>query len=148
MTGGAWLATVRPVTGGSAGYSGKSIAAKLGIGAGRRVLVVGQPTSVDLGDLRGAAVHTRRSGDGYDVVVAFTPDQRALTLRFGALVPALAPAGALWICWPKKASGVATDLSEGGVRMHGLDGGLVDVKIAAIDPVWSALKFVRRLADR
>jgi hypothetical protein len=136
------------VTGGPAGYSGKSIAAKLGIGAGRRVLVVGRPAEVDLGEMPGAVVHTRRSGEGYDVVVAFTPDRRALTLRFGALVPALAPAGALWICWPKKSSGVTTDLSEGAVRMHGLDGGLVDVKIAAIDTIWSALKFVRRLADR
>lgn len=140
--------TVADVTSGQAGYSGKSPADKLGFAAGRRILVVGKPAEVDLDDASGAQVHVRRSADEYDVVVAFTPDQRALNLRFGALVPVLAPAGALWICWPKKASGVATDLSEGSVRMHGLDGGLVDVKIAAIDAVWSALKFVRRLADR
>lgn len=142
------VATVTDVTGGQAGYSGKSPAAKLGFTAGRRILVVGKPAEVDLGDATGAHIQVRRSGDDYDVVVAFTPDQRALNLRFGALVPALAPAGALWICWPKRSSGVATDLSEGSVRLHGLESGLVDVKIAAIDAIWSALKFVRRLADR
>jgi hypothetical protein len=133
----------------TAGYSGTPLPAKLGIGPGKRALLVAKPDDVDLGDVPPeATVHSRRSTDPYDVVVAFTPDWRALTVRFESLTTALTPAGALWICWPKKASGVPTDLSEGAVRGHGLDCGLVDVKIAAIDQTWSGLKFVRRLADR
>ena len=133
----------------TAGYSGTPLPAKLGITAGRRALLVASPPGFDLGPVPSdATVHTRRGGEPYDVVVAFTPDARALSMRFESLTDALTPAGALWICWPKKASGVPTDLSEGAVRMHGLDCGLVDVKIAAIDSTWSGLKFVLRLADR
>jgi len=63
-------------------------------------------------------------------------------------VRALAPAGALWVSWPKRASGVATDVTEDVVRAVALAGGLVDVKVAAIDEVWSGLKLVRRLKAR
>ncbi len=68
--------------------------------------------------------------------------------RFAELARALAPAGMLWISWPKKASGVATDLTEDVIRLIGLAHGLVDVKVAAVDEVWSGLKFVRRVKDR
>jgi hypothetical protein len=78
----------------------------------------------------------------------FCPDMRALQLRFAPLVEWLTTAGALWACWPKKASGVATDLSDNALREHGLGVGLVDVKVAAIDATWAGLKFVRRVADR
>jgi hypothetical protein len=63
-------------------------------------------------------------------------------------VPRLATAGRLWVCWPKKSSGVPTDLTENEVRELGLAGGLVDVKVCAVDATWSGLAFVRRLADR
>ena len=68
--------------------------------------------------------------------------------RFEPLSRMLVPNGMLWACWPKKASGVATDLSDSVVRAHGLDVGLVDVKVCAIDDVWSGLKFVIRTEDR
>jgi len=71
-----------------------------------------------------------------------------LERRFAELARALAPAGMLWISWPKKASGVATDLTEDVIRAIGLAHGLVDVKVAAVDEVWSGLKFVRRVKDR
>ncbi len=71
-----------------------------------------------------------------------------LERRFSALRDALDPAGGLWIAWPKRASGVATDLSENVVRELGLDAGLVDNKVCAVDEVWSALRFVYRVRDR
>jgi len=133
----------------TAGYSNTPLPAKLGITAGRRVLLVAKPATVDLGDLSAAAVvHTRRGREPYDVALLFAPDRRSLAARFGTVAAALTPPGALWVCWPKRSSGVPTDLTEGDVRTHGLDCGLVDVKVAAIDAVWSGLKFVRRLADR
>ena len=134
---------------GIAGYSGTPLAQKLGIKPGGRVLVAAAPPELDLGDVpSGALVHTRAGTKSYDVIVAFCPDLRRLRRRFPALVPRLSTAGALWICWPKRASGVASDLDENVVRDVGLDAGLVDVKVAAVDDVWSGLKFVWRVRDR
>jgi hypothetical protein len=130
------------------GYSGKPLAAKLGIRPDSRVLVVGAPDGFDLAAPAGAVVHTRAGSSAYDVILAFCPDRSALRRRFAAQPPRLVPAGALWISWPKRSSGVATDLDENAVRAHGLAAGLVDVKVAAVDETWSGLKFVRRLADR
>ncbi|HEV7656288.1 MAG TPA: DUF3052 domain-containing protein [Mycobacteriales bacterium] len=130
------------------GYSGKPLAAKLGVTPGSRVLLVGAPAGFDLAAPAGAVVRTRPGTAEYEVVLAFCPDRSALRRRFAAQVPRLTTAGALWVCWPKKSSGVATDLDENGVREHGLSVGLVDVKVAAVDQVWSGLKFVRRLVDR
>jgi hypothetical protein len=81
-------------------------------------------------------------------VLLFCPDRLNLHRRFEPTSYKLTSAGALWVCWPKKASGVSTDLTEKDVRDHGLQVGLVDVKVAAIDSTWSGLKFVRRLTDR
>jgi hypothetical protein len=78
----------------------------------------------------------------------FTVDRAILEKQFAALLRALAPDGALWVSWPKKASGVPTDMTEDVVRAVALPTGLVDVKVAAIDDVWSGLKLVRRLKDR
>ncbi len=86
--------------------------------------------------------------DDLDFVQFFTREKRELKRRFAGLAQALAPAGMLWISWPKKASGVATDLTEDVIRVIGLAHGLVDVKVAAVDDVWSGLKFVRRIKDR
>jgi len=131
-----------------AGYSGKPLAAKLGIRDGSRVLLVGAPAGFDLAAPAGAAVRSRPGPGPYDVVLAFCPDRAALGRRFAAQLPRLAPAGALWVAWPKRSSGVPTDLDENVVRAHGLGVGLVDVKVAAVDATWSGLKFVRRVADR
>jgi hypothetical protein len=83
-----------------------------------------------------------------DVVLFFVTRRAELERRFSALARALEPAGGLWIAWPKKTAGVATDLSENVVREVGLDNGLVDNKVCAVDDVWSGLRFVYRLADR
>jgi hypothetical protein len=132
-----------------AGYSGTPLVRKLGIKAGCRVLLVGAPPGFGLDGLPdGVTVHRRPGSGAYDVVVAFCPDRAALVARFAPLSARLTTAGALWIGWPKRSGGVPTDLTENAVREHGLDVGLVDVKVAAIDPVWAGLKFVVRLRDR
>ena len=83
-----------------------------------------------------------------DVLVFFVTRRGELTRRFPAMKRALEPDGGLWIAWPKRTSGVATDLSENPVREIGLANGLVDNKVAAIDDTWSGLRFVYRRADR
>jgi len=133
----------------TAGYSGTPLPRKLGIKPGSRVLLAGAPDGFALGELPADAVLHRRAGpQPYDVVLAFCPDLATLRARFGPMMRRLTPAGALWIAWPKKASGVPTDLTENVVRDYGLAEGPVDVKVAAIDPVWAGLKFVVRLRDR
>ena len=84
----------------------------------------------------------------HDVVVWFVTRRSELERRFERLAGVLEPAGGLWVAWPKRTAGVATDLTEKAVREVGLDGGLVDNKVCAIDEVWSGLRFVYRLADR
>jgi hypothetical protein len=133
----------------TAGYSGTPLPHKLGIREASRVLLVAAPAGFDLGPLPPRAlIHHRRGRGPYDVIVAFCPDARTLQRRFAGLVRMLNTSGGLWACWPKRASGIRTDLTENAVRDHGLTTGLVDVKVAAIDDFWSGLKFVRRLSDR
>jgi hypothetical protein len=133
----------------SAGYSGTPLPRKLGIAPGATVLLAGAPAGFDLGDLpAGVTVQRRRSRARYDVVVAFCPDRAALTAGFPTWKALLGPADALWLAWPKRASGVPIDLTDNVVRGVGLAGGLVDVKVCAIDAVWSGLKLVYRLSDR
>jgi hypothetical protein len=81
-------------------------------------------------------------------MMLFTKSKDELSTKFGRIAKQLAPAGMLWISWPKKSSGVPTDLNENLVREIGLATGLVDVKVCAVTEVWSGLKFVRRLKDR
>ena len=82
------------------------------------------------------------------MVLAFAPDLRALQHRFGPARERLTTAGGLWVAWPKRSSGLATDLDENVVRDFGLATGLVDNKVCAIDATWSGLRFVVRLSDR
>ena len=132
-----------------AGYSGSPLHRKLGVKPGSRVLLAAAPPDFALDTVPpDAVVHTRAAGSSYDVVVVFCPDRRRLEQRFGRLADRTTTAGALWVAWPKRASGVATDLDENVVRDIGLAVGLVDVKVIAIDATWSGLKFVRRLRDR
>jgi hypothetical protein len=83
-----------------------------------------------------------------DFAMVFTKSRIELTKEFKRITRALGPAGMFWVSWPKKASGVATDLNENVVREIGLAAGLVDVKVCAVTEVWSGLKFVRRIKDR
>ena len=132
------------------GYSGTPLPKKLGIQESSRVLLLGSPAEFSLEGLPAGArvVHRRSPSALFDVILLFSRDRATLQARFDPLVGSLTVAGALWACWPKRASGVISDLNENIVRDCGLASGLVDVKIAAIDPTWSGLKFVRRLADR
>ncbi|GAA4573785.1 hypothetical protein [Planotetraspora kaengkrachanensis] len=82
------------------------------------------------------------------MTLLFCRDEAALARWFPGALDTLARDGGLWVCWPKKSSGVATDLSDDRVRAYGLGQGLVDNKVCAVDAVWSGLRFVYRLADR
>jgi hypothetical protein len=132
----------------SAGYSGSPLARKLGIRAGHRILVVGRPPDLEIELPAGVETHTRAGRTAYDVIVAFAPDRRTLARRSPTLPAQLVVDGGLWVAWPKRSSGVSTDLDENQVRAVGLNAGLVDNKVCAIDPVWSGLRFVVRLRDR
>jgi hypothetical protein len=134
----------------TAGYSGTPLPKKLGIKEGSRLALLGAPDGFDrtLGALpSGVEVRTQARGR-FDVLVFFTARAAELERRFSVLMRALEPDGGLWIAWPKKASGVATDLTFEVVQPIGLDAGLVDNKVCAIDEVWSGLRFVYRVADR
>lgn len=134
----------------TAGYSGTPLPRKLGIKEGSRVAVLGAPPGFD--DLLGplpAGVAVRASARGTaDVVVLFCERRADLVRRLPAARRGLDPAGGLWVAWPKRASGVPTDLTEDVVRDVGLAAGLVDNKVCAIDATWSGLRLVVRLADR
>jgi hypothetical protein len=126
------------------------LVAKLGIKDGWAIAILNAPKGYDriLGKLPREVTRKATVAGPLDFIQFFTADRQDLEGRFPALERALAPAGMLWISWPKKVSGVATDLTEDVVRRIGLANGLVDVKVAAVDEVWSGLKFVRRLKDR
>jgi hypothetical protein len=131
------------------GYSGTPLPKKLGIKAGFRVQLANAPANV-WAELREALAecHPVELADALDFVMIFTKSRVELAREFSRTAKFLAPAGMLWVSWPKKSSGVATDLDENVVREIGLAAGLVDVKVCAVTNVWSGLKFVRRLKDR
>ena len=133
-----------------AGYSGTPLSKKLGIKEGFRVALAGAPTGFrrELVDLPKRVSFMTSLGDDLDLILFFTKSRAELSANFSRLSSKLAPAGMLWIAWPKKASGVATDLSDYVVRDTGLEAGLVDVKVCAVNEVWSGLKFVIRVKDR
>jgi hypothetical protein len=134
-----------------AGYSGTPLVRKLGIKPEARLGLLGAPEGFDdtLGELPpGVRVRRRLGGEPFDVIVAFNLRRADLERRLPALAGALDPAGGLWLAWPKRASGVATDVTEDVVRGAGLAAGLVDNKVCAIDQVWSGLRLVYRRRDR
>lgn len=136
----------------ASGYSGTPLPKKLGIKPDSRVAILNAPRGFRraLGALPpGVAVTDRLVGSGrYNVVVLFVPRYADLKRSFRSCSKRIEPNGGLWVAWPKKASGVATDVSEDRVREHGLAVGLVDNKICAIDSIWSGLHFVFRTKDR
>ena len=134
-----------------AGYSGTPLPKKLGLTSGQRVALVNAPASFPaaLGPLPEGVTLGAGAGRGrLDLALLFATREAALRREFARLAVRLEPAGGLWVAWPKKAAKVDTDLVEDVVRRVGLDAGLVDVKVCAIDEVWSGLKFVRRVKDR
>jgi hypothetical protein len=133
-----------------AGYSGKPLSVKLGIKPGTRIALLGAPADYAgvLGPLPSGVVVSGALRGKLDLIQFFTREARELERRMPALARALAADGALWISWPKGASKVPTDLNEDRVRALALRHGLVDVKVCAVDEVWSGLKLVYRLRDR
>jgi hypothetical protein len=135
-----------------AGYSGTPLPQKLGIKPGCRLATAGAPAAFGeaLGKLPSGvkAVALGRSKGPFDVIVAFFDSQAAFAAQLPKLEQALEPSGGLWIAWPKRTSGVATDMTEDAVRKHALPRGLVDNKVCAIDAVWSGLRLVVRVENR
>jgi hypothetical protein len=132
------------------GYSATPLPEKLGIKEGFSVLLVDAPPEV-LQELKASLDRCQIAGGGkprLDFAIVFTKSQSVLTTECKRISKQLAPAGMLWASWPKKSSGVRTDLEENIVRDIGLAAGLVDVKVCAVTDIWSGLKFVRRLRDR
>ena len=131
-----------------AGYSGTPLPAKLGLEPGQRVALSAAPEGFRglLGPLPAEARVVSRGA--FDLGVFFVGSARALESALAKAQPRMDPAGALWIGWPKKASGIPTDVTEDVVRAAALARGLVDVKVCAIDGTWSGLKLVVRVKDR
>ena len=136
----------------TAGYSGTPLPKKLGIKEGSAVLLVKAPDGFaenTLGELpMGARILADGDDTRPDVVILFAIDSATLFEAFAGLADRLPDDGGLWVGWPKKSSKVPTDLNFDVVQRHGLDNGLVDNKVCAIDETWSGLRFVYRIADR
>lgn len=130
------------------GYSAKPLAAKLGLKPGQRVWRDGMPVSVasEIGDT--GAVLLARPEQGMDAAHIFKTDRAVLVDDLTALRRLLAPSGFVWVSWPKKASKVATDVDENVIRDICLPMGFVDVKVCAVDAIWSGLKLVIRKEQR
>jgi hypothetical protein len=128
----------------SEGYSGTPLPRKLGIKPGHRVMVLNAPDGFAL---EGVQPVTRAQGLA-DVILSFHTERRDLEKRMPVLRERMRQNAALWISWPKKASKKPTDLTEDVVREIALGNRLVDVKVAAVDDIWSGLKLVIRVKDR
>ena len=133
-----------------AGYSGTPLVKKLGIKPGFDVAFVNAPEDfVKQLDLPSDVnVRSHSKARDLDFILVFVKSQKTLTTAFVQYSRKIRAKGMLWMSWPKKTSGVQTDLTENIVRYIGLAAGLVDVKVCAVDDVWSGLKFVYRLRDR
>ncbi|HEY9117829.1 MAG TPA: DUF3052 domain-containing protein [Roseivirga sp.] len=134
-----------------AGYSGTPLLKKLGIKEGFNIQVFNEPNNYwdNLGPLpEGVQTKTEQSANEVDFIHYFCLSAETLKAEILYLKSLLKKSGMLWISWPKKSSKVPTDLGDMIVRNTGLEAGLVDVKVCAVDDVWSGLKFVYRKADR
>jgi hypothetical protein len=127
-----------------AGPSGKPVVQKLGIQPGFRIFAAGAPAPyVDIvGELPAGVTLLTRPGTATDMVHLFVTGEATLADELGRAREAIAPDGMIWVSWPKKSSGVSTDLTDGVVRDTALPLGLIDIKVCAIDATWSGLKFV------
>jgi hypothetical protein len=133
----------------AAGYSATPLPRKLGFKPGMTAAFLDAPAHLDelLGDLQGVTI--KRSLRGHaDLVMCFVTRRRELERRAARLREAVAPDGMVWVCWPKRASKVQSDMTENVVREVLLPTGLVDTKVAAVDETWSGLKLVVRVGLR
>lgn len=133
-----------------AGYSGTPLLQKLGIKPGHRISTVNAPADFAplLGTLPDGAGFVGSSAKDVDIIVSFESSFSVFKKRLPSLANRIKNDGMIWIAWPKKASGVVTDMSEDLVRDTALPKGLVDIKVCAIDDTWSGLKLVIRKANR
>jgi hypothetical protein len=133
-----------------AGYSGTPLPKKLGVTEGARLMLLGAPEGFDdtLGELPDGVEVVRTARGRADVIVAFFDRRREFEARIERLERAIFPDGGLWIAWPKRSSGVSTDMGEDVVREVALPRGLVDNKVCAIDDTWSGLRVVWRRENR
>ncbi|MEM8960346.1 MAG: DUF3052 domain-containing protein [Acidobacteriota bacterium] len=133
-----------------AGYSGTPLAKKLGIKAGTVVVTIDAPESYRdlLGPLPEDVSFAPELGDENGFIHVFVTSRSHLEERFSDYATRLRKDGILWISWPKKSAKIETDLSRDVIREIGLEGGLVDTKVCAVDETWSGLKFQYRLRDR
>ena len=129
----------------AAGYSGTPLPAKLGIRPGQRAWLVDLPADVET-QLAVSLAETKRLSRpaAFDVALVFVTSRALLAAALDRIAPKMDDAGMIWIAWPKRASGVKTDVTEDAVRADALPRGLVDIKVCAIDATWSGLKLVRR----
>jgi hypothetical protein len=133
-----------------AGYSGTPLPKKLGITEAARLMVLGAPEGFDrtLGELPGGVEVVTTIRGRADVIVAFFDRRREFEARIERLERAIFPDGGLWIAWPKRSSGLPTDMGDDVVREVALPRGLVDNKVCAIDDTWSGLRVVWRREHR
>lgn len=134
------------VTPANAGYSGKSLAAKLGIKTGTRIVAVGAPAEYAnwLGPLPDGVVFNEQADGSADLVHLFVTARVELERTLSALRAALRADAAVWVSWPKKSSKVPTDITEDTIRVVALPAGWVDIKVCAVTDIWSGLKLVVR----
>jgi hypothetical protein len=133
------------------GYSGTPLQKKLGIKVGMSIALLNAPPDIDtvLGELPDGVTTSRRLTGHRDLVLIFITRQVDLASRLASLTAAIAPNGRIWVAWPKRASKIDTDMTEDVIRDIVLpSSGLVDVKVCAIDQVWSGLKLVIRKTAR
>jgi Protein of unknown function (DUF3052) len=132
------------------GYSGTPLAQKLGIKSGCRITVVHEPDDYKswLAPLPAGVAFDARPGAATDIVHLFTRDKAELWKRLTTYRAKLKPGAMVWVSWPKKASKIATDVTEDTIRDLALPMGFVDVKVCAVSDVWSGLKLVVRKALR
>jgi hypothetical protein len=132
------------------GYSGTPLPQKLGLKPGLRVHCPGMPAEVvkELERELAGCQPAKAPRAPLDFAIVFVKSQAELQNQFAALTRRLEPTATLWVSWPKKTSGMVTDLNENAVRRIGLAAGMVDVKVCAVTELWSGLKFVFRLKDR
>ncbi len=133
-----------------AGYSGTPLAEKLGIKPGHRIATISEPPSFDkaLGALPEGAAFVGSTAKQVDVIVVFETELAQFRKHLPGLTNRIKQDGMIWVAWPKKASGMQTDIGENEIRNFALKLGLVDIKVCAIDEIWSGLKLVIRKENR
>jgi hypothetical protein len=133
-----------------AGYSGTPLPQKLGIKSGMTMVVLGAPADYErlLGTVPRNVAFSQRISNGMEFVHLFAPRRSELHRKLSTLRSKIADHGIIWVSWPKKASGVATDVTEDVIRAEALPLGFVDVKVCAVDETWSGLKLMVRRTNR